>query len=137
MRTVLMSAVILMLMSFFLAIESVQEHHSAIQIAQLEYTTVSDVKWSSDGARLAIVAFPSIHIVDTTTWDTVLVIPDANVSQVVWSPDSTRIASVQGGYNESLLIWDATTGELLERFERYDENIGNGYLGIYWSTPNF
>lgn len=110
--------------------------YKRIRITQIEFSQVSDVKWSPDGTRLAVVTHPSIHIFDTRTWDTVLDIADANVSEIAWSPDSTRIASVRGGYNESLLIWDAITGEMLERFDRYDGNVGNGYLRIYrlsWS----
>lgn len=77
--------------------------------------------WSPDGTRLAVVAFPAIHVFNTNTWKNELTIPEASVSEVVWSPNGTRIAGVAGGSIESLYIWDATTGSLLKHLTRpYD-----------------
>lgn len=77
--------------------------------------------WSPDGTRLAVVAFPAVHIFNTNTWKNELTIPEASVSEIAWSPDGSQLAGVAGGSIESLFIWDAHTGSLLRHLVRpYD-----------------
>jgi WD40 repeat protein len=92
-----------------------QDDHSRqiTQVTQMQYPFVSDINWSPDGSRVAIVSFPSIRILDADTWRTVVLITNARVSEAVWNSDGTQIASVAGGNPSSLYIRDARTGRLL------------------------
>lgn len=132
------SIILIMILCCFASITAQEDNKigSLARIHQLKFDLVSDIKWSPDGTRLAVVSFPSLYILDTTTWDAILFIEDANIPSIQWSPDGTNIAAVQGGLNESLLIWDANSGELLKRFDRNEMNRVNGQLGLYilsWS----
>jgi WD40 repeat protein len=127
-RSIMATIALIVIFCTTVATQENNEVYEIVQVKQLEFSMVSDIKWSPDGSRLAIVEFPSIHILDTRTWDTIQVINDANVSSIQWSPDGTKIASVRGGFNESLLIWDVNSGEMLERFDRNEEDRGNGTI---------
>lgn len=92
------------------------------KITEFDLPHGSDVAWSPNGSRLAVTDFPKIIIFNSTTWETELILPNAWVSSVVWSPDGTQIASVAGGDNrnpyENLFIWDSSTGELKQHLRR-------------------
>ncbi len=84
-------------------------------VAQMRLPPVPSLAWSPDGARLAIVSYPSISVWETKPQELQPLVTDAQVSTVAWSPDSSKIASVQGGEDESLLIWDSSTGSLINK----------------------
>ena len=78
--------------------------------------TVRSLCWSVDGERLVSGSDDdTIRVWDVESGDTVLgpiKIGHKNVAAVMYSPDTTRIAT--GGYHENALkIWDAKTGNLL------------------------
>jgi len=81
-------------------------------------SVVAAVAWKPDGSHLAVVAYPSIWLWDVNTQKLSTFIADAKVSGVTWSPDGSKIAAVQGGDDETLLIWDVATGSLVKRMTR-------------------
>jgi WD40 repeat protein len=91
-------------------------------VAHLSIADASIVSWSPDGSRLAVTAYPTIQIFDTLTWELLLTIPDAPAYSTEWSPDGTMLAGVRGGRGENVLIWDASTGNLLEEMSRLMPN---------------
>ncbi|MCA9903418.1 MAG: hypothetical protein KC547_06145 [Anaerolineae bacterium] len=108
-----------------------------VRIAEFIYTNVTDVNWSPDGSRFAIVDFPSLHILDSTTWEPLLTIPDSGVSHVAWNSDGTRIASVAGGNPSSLYIWDSVTGACLQHLTIDYPSVVGGVFPMYqlaWSS---
>jgi dipeptidyl aminopeptidase/acylaminoacyl peptidase len=90
------------------------------KLKQMEIENVKSFAWSPDGTRLAVVAnpSPSIYILDKVTWEIQLTIPDVYINHVAWSPDGALLASVRGGSSETLLIWDAATGEIVSQITR-------------------
>jgi WD40 repeat protein len=87
-------------------------------IAQLEIAGASGATWSPDGSRLAIIVWPNIQIWDTEQWELLRMIPDALVNSVEWNPTGDMVAGVRGGRDESVLIWNPTTGEQLREMTR-------------------
>ncbi len=91
------------------------------QIAFLQLPTpVSDVAWKPDGTTLAVVSYPSISLWDFTSQKLSTLVVDAHVNIVSWSPDGSQLAAVQGGEDETLLIWDVSTGALVKRITRVE-----------------
>jgi WD40 repeat protein len=76
------------------------------------------VAWSPDGQSLASASLEGVHMWEVTTgnrrWvgrtDTPF-----RIRQVKWSPDGTRLVS--GGEDGSVYLWEASKGELLQRFQ--------------------
>jgi WD40 repeat protein len=85
------------------------------QIANLSISKVSALAWNLDGSRLAIVSFPSILIYDMKLQKLQTLVANAQVSDATWNPDGNQIASVQGGEDETILIWDSYTGNLIRK----------------------
>jgi WD40 repeat protein/serine/threonine protein kinase len=69
---------------------------------------------SQDGQRVAIVGAKSdLHVYDTVTGEETLTfsIRDQHIDEVVFSPDSKRLATVGVGRQDNAYVWDAGTGE--------------------------
>ncbi|KAG1743345.1 WD40-repeat-containing domain protein [Suillus paluster] len=96
---------------------------------------VWSVCWSADGERVACASSlegGTVRVWDIESRRTVLTIKTGHESvwQVINSPDSTIIAT--GGYNEnSVKIWDAMTGELLDTL-KHDEEV----IRLAWTSDN-
>jgi len=90
------------------------------QLVHLKLPHLSGVAWKPDGTQLAIVSYPSILLWDTASQKLTTLVADAKVSGITWSPDGSKIAAVQGGEDESLFIWNASTGSLLRRVTRVE-----------------
>src|SRR5581483_3885577 len=85
---------------------------------------VARIAWSPDGTLIASAsADGTVQIWKAATGDQVLTFSDSHapVWEVAWSPDGTRIASGTGAagtsgpntHNNSVKVWDATTGKTL------------------------
>ena len=131
--------ILLTLLSLLSIFQSSAEDKTSLvfkEIAHLKVSHGSSIAWSPDGTQLAVVDYPSIRIFNTISWASQLTISDAEVSEAVWSPDGTKLGSVQGGDNESVLIWDAGTGNLDRHLIKPYNGSGKGKIGIYrlsWS----
>jgi WD40 repeat protein len=88
------------------------------QVAVFQLASPSAIAWNPDGTKLAIASYPSIWLWDVASQKLSSLIADAQVSDVAWSPDSSKIASVRGGEDETLLIWDSSTGTLVKQITR-------------------
>ncbi len=102
------------------------------QVAFFQMPHLATVAWKPDGTELAVVSYPSIWLWDVDSQKLRVLIADAQVSNVAWSPNGNKIAAVQGGEDESLLIWDAATGALVKRITRVEPHRAYLYL-VAWS----
>jgi WD40 repeat protein len=76
----------------------------------LSMSTVSDLAFSPDGTRLAVITEARMSILDSATY-TELYQLEAR-SPVEWSPDSTLIATENGtAFGGEIILWDAESGE--------------------------
>jgi WD40 repeat protein len=73
------------------------------------------MSWSPDGTRLAVGgASPTVEIWDTSSGKIVQQLEKReNMGHMAWSPDGKLIATAGDGLNDSALIWDAATGQIL------------------------
>jgi WD40 repeat protein len=88
------------------------------QLAHLQISQLLGIAWKPDGTQLAVVSYPSILLWNMATQTLSTLVADAQVSDITWSPDGSEIAAVQGGDDESLFIWNASTGNLVKRMTR-------------------
>jgi WD40 repeat protein len=95
-----------------------EELKCCIQIAQFQIRQGSDVEWNPSGTQIAVVSWPEVYIIDTASWDTLLMIPNAQANRIAWSPDGRQLATVRGGHYENLIIWDSVTGHVLRQTTR-------------------
>jgi WD40 repeat protein len=102
------------------------------KIAELSFSAISSVAWSRDGSRLAIVVYPDVFMWDLPTKTLTKLITNAQVSSVSWSPDDKQLATMQGGEDETLSIWDSTSGSLLRQLSRKRPYRAYAYRAI-WS----
>lgn len=79
---------------------------------------VTQVEWSPDGSKLAIMSFSQIRIFDTETWNQIGIISDSYVYDFSWHPNSQYIAGVRGGLIEGIIIWDVETEMMLGEYSR-------------------
>ncbi len=104
--------------------------------------TFNAVTWSPDGKRLTSAFYedqpgvPVIKIWDATTGKTLLIhrVADTLVTEeptaVKWSPDGTRLASVDGSVVE---VWNATSGQTLWQ----QQGSGFGFVEtVAWSPDS-
>lgn len=84
---------------------------------------VWSVSWSPDGSKLTSSGFvfdPTIRVWDVETAEQLLVIPSTIcTSQVIWSPDGTRLAA--SIHPPEVRFWDAATGEIIESIPQTSE----------------
>jgi WD40 repeat protein len=99
-------------------------------IVRLKIPHASQAEWSPDGSRLAVTAFPTIQIWDTTRWELLLTIHDAPAYSNKWSPDGKKLAGVHGG-DETVLVWDAATGKILNKMIRLRPSNMRGTLILH------
>jgi WD40 repeat protein len=92
--------------------------------------------WSPDGTRIAAANYDgTVHIFDAATGIHILTYGDQKepVWSVAWSPDGSKLVSGTGaagvnrpvGVNNSVKVWDSTTGKTLLTYSGYasDTNI--------------
>ena len=79
---------------------------------QIRVESPGYIEWSPDETKLAVTTWPDIKIWDTKTWELIIEIHDAYAGYISWHPNGTHIASVRGGTEENLLVWNASTGSL-------------------------
>ena len=81
-------------------------------VARLGKGSLDVVRYSPDGARLAVAGSIGIWLYDTTTYRAVaLLTGDTNdVTGVAFSPDGKLLAA--GSKDSPVRVWDAVTGEL-------------------------
>ncbi len=111
----------------------VWQPESGTRLAQRSGDYISwlrDVAWAPDGTRLATGGdWGEILIWDSRSGERIISQErhEDVVRQVVWSPDSARVASVSGsgGYEGDLRVWDAANGELLATLQ---SNPATGYV---------
>jgi WD40 repeat protein len=96
---------------------------------------VADVAWSPDGRTIAVSTWgrPGENQSGVTLWNPSTGIMFRELSskrpgtwQALWAPDGTKIAAKQrwGDFFSDIEIWNAQTGELLNKFEReFDSNL--------------
>ena len=80
------------------------------------------VSWSPDGKMLASGTQYNIHIWNPETGEltsTIKASSDNSMSDLKWSGDSKTLAS--GSFDDSLKLWDAATGQLLQSIKTPDE----------------
>lgn len=85
--------------------------------------------WSPEGERLAVIASDGTQILDVTTGQILLTIPDLEFT-FAWHPDGTQIAgSVDLGEEVGLQvrIWDAATGAVIHTYVSADPS-------LFWSV---
>ncbi|GAB5426351.1 MAG: hypothetical protein Crog4KO_34980 [Crocinitomicaceae bacterium] len=108
------------------------------EVADLSHSElITQVEWSPDGTKLASMSWSEIRLWDTDNWELLLTIPDTFVYALTWHPNSQTIAGIQGGLNEKLIIWDATTGEVVNEFLRERPENTQGILILHdlsWSS---
>ena len=109
-------------------------YNRALQHYSAHESAVTSVAWSPDGTRLASSASSdnSVHIWDPVTGETEVVIDmptgiTGNVYDmalhVQWTPDGKRLLAITGdrytlgSQDYDVLLWDATTGELISSVE--------------------
>lgn len=106
------------LMSIVLFIFSIKAQQNVRSIFIPHSHHVSEIEFSPDGTKIALLSWAEIHILDTENWDTIAVITDVFSNNIAWHPNSELIAGVQGGGSERILIWEANTGKLVQEFGR-------------------
>ncbi len=81
------------------------------------------VSWSPDGSRLASAGMTDgVRIWDAATGQTVHVLDSVGSAKPVWTPDSARLIT-SDFEDETVLIWDATSGALLQTLDFGDTAI--------------
>ena len=77
--------------------------------------TLSDVTYSPDGTRLAVVSSIDIRIYDADTYQelSLLTGPSFDSHSVVFSPDGKILATKNNHFTRHLYLWDVETGSLL------------------------
>ena len=80
-------------------------------IVRLGKGSVNEIRYSPDGARLAVASSIGIWLYDTTTHQEVALLTGhrGSVNSVAFSPDGSVLASA--GWDETVRLWDAVTGE--------------------------
>jgi WD40 repeat protein len=72
--------------------------------------TPSRIEWSPDGSRLALSSTGTEQIVTIGDDNIISLESDPiGIARLVWSPDSTHLASIEE--NDTIRIWDADTGQ--------------------------
>jgi len=74
---------------------------------------ISNLVWSSDQFRLAVVNATGARVLDVRTGQEVLHIPDVKYN-VTWHPDGTQLAGavdLVDNMGEQIRVWDAVTGD--------------------------
>jgi WD40 repeat protein len=109
-----------------------QDNNMFSQIAYLPHSElITQIEWSPDGSKLASISWDEIQIWDTGSWELLMSISNAYVYAISWHPDSSILAGVRGGYNESLVLWDANTGEIIQEFTRSRPEGAQGILILH------
>ncbi|MBZ0304666.1 MAG: hypothetical protein K8I82_01240, partial [Anaerolineae bacterium] len=79
------------------------------------------VAWNPDGTQVAATVNENIYIWERGSWQVLHVLQGFldPVWAITWNPDSTWLAGVNNGRNPNpnFLIWDTSTGQLLQAME--------------------
>jgi hypothetical protein len=106
-------------------------------VADLQIDCICKAKWNFDGSLLAISAGSDIQIWDSDSWKLLLTITEAYADyDIAWHPNKNQIATVHGGKQEGIMIWDANTGEVVRKLSRpyQPQNGGLAILrALVWS----
>ncbi len=87
-----------------------------------------NLAWSSDDEKIAFSGSNGAYIINAFTGKVIETLEKtSSIKGLVWSPDNSKLAAVQ---KYSVLIWDAKTGDLLNRLT---PETGIGLLGVEWS----
>ncbi len=98
------------------------------EVSVLGRGSANSIAWSPDGASLIVAGSLGIWLYeDNFQVVTHLVSTSEEILQVVWSPDSTKIAGTTDGHQ--IYIWDASNGTMLEVLQGYTDFIRS----IKWS----
>ena len=94
-------------------------------VARLGKGKVSEVQYSPDGSRLAVVSSIGIWLYDTTTYRAIALIGGdrREAHSVVFSPDGTTLAGVSWG--KTVRLWDVKTSEQKRVFTGHTERIND------------
>ena len=126
-------ALTLILITIGLARSSAQgpptQYYTASQ--RLHVAGVGSVTWSPDESMLAVTIWPNIQIWDAESWQLIVEIEEVYAGYISWHPDSAQIATVRGGVEENLLIWNAATGNLEIDLRRAPPPNAQGIITIY------
>jgi WD40 repeat protein len=112
------SLLVILLIATTYRIDTTQARLLYRQVAFIRLPHPFAISWKPDGTGLAIISYPSIWYWDAVSQKLTSLISDAQVSDIAWSPDGNKIASVRGGEDETLLIWEASTGALVKQITR-------------------
>ncbi|HTK06557.1 MAG TPA: WD40 repeat domain-containing protein [Ktedonobacteraceae bacterium] len=96
--------------------------------------------WSHDGKRIAVTTWAAmmsntktmpVSILDATSNKILLTLskPAKAITNIAWSPDNTRIASLS--HDGEVQIWESSTGKLLNSYTAHRDTVDPG--GIAWS----
>jgi len=88
-----------------------------ILFQEFTYDILRNITWSPSGSKITYGGYDgAVHIKDTTTWQTILVIDGyGEPSAILWHPDETIIYTTNNAINQSITIsmWNALTGQKL------------------------
>ena len=68
--------------------------------------------YSADGTRLAVNSSIGIWIYDAHTGAEVVLIPERDAEVMALSSDGSTLASISGGFDNTIKLWDAVSGQL-------------------------
>ena len=68
--------------------------------------------YSADGTRLAVNTNTGIWLYDTYAGAEVVVIPEREAEVMALSSDGSTLASISGGFDNTIELWDADSGQL-------------------------
>ena len=103
--------------------ESAQWHLPENVVARLGEGRISEVRYSPDGARLAVISTVGVWLYDTAPYRAVALLAGqtGEVTDAAFSPDSTALAG--SGTDGLIRLWDAETGELKEAFAGHTDSV--------------
>jgi WD40 repeat protein len=94
---------------------------------------VTSVAWSPDGTRISS-ASATVRVWNALTGDTIFIYREHAgfqklVAAVAWSPDGALIASVGGGDEQAIHIWDAANGGPISIYHGHTKHVN----ALAWS----